>query len=278
MVFLFAMLACTDLTKAYGDTLALSKISCVIEPGACVCIIGAGGSGKSVLHRLLLGMEQPTSGSITVDNIDVKALPPDALRLYRLRVGAIGQEPHLFSHLTIAENIQYPLELSGMNAVNAEKTVKAMLQVLQLNAVADALPEACSRSQQMMTAIGRALIAEPMIVLADEPLALLDDAQRAIVITLLKQAHERGASLVVFSQDAHSAKTLHARIMKLENGVMSGDTTSAAATHPRRKTRVHEIKSEEAQITEKIEPEQPAEHAEPAAKEKRKIKITSVGF
>jgi ABC-type ATPase involved in cell division len=283
------MLACLHAGKMFGKTCALEDVSFAAEPGECVCIVAKGGGGKSLLMRLLLGLETPSAGRIEIDGVDVRALPPEVLQLYRAKVGAIFQEARLLPRLTVRENVGY---VRGDASKGTAKEIQSMLEETGLAAKADAFPESLSPSEREMACIARALVTKPMIVLADEPLAALDGDQADIALKLLKAAHARGASLLIFSQSASLAHRLGGRVLQIEDGILRD--ASAAKTQAKHRV-AHSEPAPEAPAKEihhkalKAAPDEEAAvpvraHPKPApgAKthapgEKRKIKITSVG-
>lgn len=249
-----AMLACVSLTKAYGTDNVFSNVSLAVQPGECVCVTGPAGSGKSALLRMLVGVEHPTDGAIEVDGVNLDLLPPEVLRLYRTRLGVMFQEPQVLGRMTVAENIAYPLEIIGA-LPSSGSAVPDMLKRIGLSTNALEFPDALSVSQRMMLCIGRALISNPMIILADEPFSSLDSTQRATTLSLLLEAKKRGASLLIFTQDAAVAEPLGARVVSLTGTVSQPlKTQQPSSTLP------------------PVSAEQPKE-ATPG----RKIKITSIG-
>lgn len=283
------MLACAQLTKSYGKHTVLSGLTFTLEPGECACIAGAGGSGKSTLQRLLLGLEKPTSGRIDVDGVDLQTLPAPVLQLYRARVGFITQEPQMLTRMNAAENLAYPLEIRGEPDAMIITKTKDMLAVLGLTAKADHLAHQLSPSERALCCIGRALIADPMIVLADEPLAALDGDQADIALTLLKAAHTRGASVLLFTQSTSLAHRLNARVMQLQNGTLEGGKAPAKHRAPAHHA---PVKAEELEAVKEPEAEAPHEekhaHVSHSAsahpkkgthspRSKGKVKITSIG-
>ena len=284
------MLACKNVSMQFGKARVLREITFAVQPGECVCIVAVSGSGKTTLMRLILGLDKPTVGHIQVDGADVHAMPPAILQMYRTRVGTIFQEPLLLSGMTLEENIAYPLELTGADPKIIASKTAAMLSRLGLGLKGGALAGELTISERMMGAIGRALIAEPMIVLADEPLALLDSEQRRVATELLIEAHDRGASVIVFAQDSDIAKPLGASIMQLENGTIEQSSMNAVTYTPKEEP-VAEATAEVVDTEEHEEPQEheqevkvrahkkthAAKHAPAKHKTKKTIKITPIG-
>jgi ABC-type ATPase involved in cell division len=289
-----AMLACIGVAKIFGKTRALSSVSFGSEPGGCICIVGEGGSGKSALMRLLLGLDHPSEGRIEVDGVDLRILPAPVLQLYRGKVGAIFQEPGLLSRLTLEENLAYPLAVRGAAEQAMAKETNAMLGRIGLAGKGALLPSDLSPSERAMASIGRALIAKPMIILADEPLAPLDSEQSDIALEMLKEAHHRGASLILFSQGASLAHRLGASVLPLKDGRIEAEMPKKTAKHSpahvqaeeHETSREHPNPAKHMMKAEKEEKPAVPVHAhakqehpakEPGGKGKKKIRITQIG-
>lgn len=222
----FAMLSIAELGMSYGNLTVFSGLSLAVQPGECVCVADRSGSGKSTLLRLLLGLEKPTEGKVEVDGVDLQALPPDVLQLYRRRIGCITQEPQLLRRMTVAENAAYPLEVRGLSAGSAD-AVSSILRRTGLAEKAASLPESLTHGERMMLTIARAFISQPMIVLADEPFAPLDPSQREIALSLFKEAQARGASVTVFTQHPTLGSILGARTLDMAGEPLAVSKTAA---------------------------------------------------
>lgn len=272
------MLALKNVSKAYGKTRVLSGASFEIRPKDCLCITGAGGSGKSTILKLLVRAEDPTSGTVIVDGVDLKAVPPPILQLYRRRLGIAYQEPMILSHATVAENIALPLELFGAPEPIMHKTTNDLMERLGLTDKANRLAGDLSMSERSLMSIARAIIGTPMILIADEPLLHLDDAQSTIVIELLKNMHKHGTTLVLFSRFEETAASFGARIVHLAEGVLTEERTrqhatsgKAAGTHRILEETEHRIHS----VMDAPLPSAPPKKSSP--KGGKRVRITSIG-
>ena len=209
------------LSKRYGQgeaqVSALDDVSFRVEQGEFVAIVGPSGSGKSTLLHLLGGVDQPSSGKVYVSDKDMYALDETALAIFRRRqIGLIYQFYNLIPVLNVEENITLPLLLDNRK-VN-EKQLHTMVQALGLEKRLQHLPSQLSGGQQQRVSIGRALVASPAIVLADEPTGNLDRANSREIIDLLKRLHdELQQTLIIITHDESIALQAD-RILKIEDG------------------------------------------------------------
>ena len=210
-----------NLTKIYGKddnkVVALDNISFSVEKGEFVAIVGASGSGKSTLLHLIGGVDRPTSGKVYIDGKDIYNFDDDKLAIFRRRqVGLIYQFYNLIPILNVEENITLPLSLDNRE-VNEEK-LKELLKLLGLENRKTHLPNELSGGQQQRTSIGRALITNPTIILADEPTGNLDSKASDEIVELLKKSNrDYKQTIIMITHDMEIAK--HAdRIIKIEDG------------------------------------------------------------
>jgi putative ABC transport system ATP-binding protein len=198
------MLRCDALTKTYRsggrELTVLNDISFTVEPGGFVAVVGPSGSGKTTLLGLLAGLDRPTSGTVHLDGADLTALDGDALaRLRGGKVGFVFQSFQLIPTLTARENVQVPLELRGEAA--ADRATE-LLERVGLADRADHYPAQLSGGEQQRVALARALVAQPKVLLLDEPFSSLDPALRAALRAEL--AHLRRALQVTMMYVTHN--------------------------------------------------------------------------
>ena len=210
-----------NLTKIYGkDTtkvVALDNVSFSVEKGEFVSIVGASGSGKSTLLHLLGGVDRPTSGKVYIDGKDIYDFNDDKLAIFRRRqVGLIYQFYNLIPILNVEENITLPLSLDNRQV--DQKTLDEMLKLLGLQNRKTHLPNELSGGQQQRTSIGRALITNPTIILADEPTGNLDSKSSDEIVALLKKSNkELKQTIIMITHNMEIAKCAN-RILKIEDG------------------------------------------------------------
>ena len=210
-----------NLTKIYGkDTtkvVALDHVSFSVEKGEFVAIVGASGSGKSTLLHLIGGVDRPTSGKVYIDGKDIFNFNDDKLAIFRRRqVGLIYQFYNLIPILNVEENITLPLSLDNRE-IDKEK-LSELLKLLGLQNRKNHLPNELSGGQQQRTSIGRALITNPTIILADEPTGNLDSKSSDEIVALLKKSNkELKQTIIMITHNMEIAKCAD-RIIKIEDG------------------------------------------------------------
>ena len=210
-----------NLTKIYGKdstkVVALDHVSFSVEKGEFVAIVGASGSGKSTLLHLIGGVDRPTSGKVYIDGKDIFNFNDDKLAIFRRRqVGLIYQFYNLIPILNVEENISLPLSLDNRE-VDKEK-LDNLLKLLELQNRKNHLPNELSGGQQQRTSIGRALITNPTIILADEPTGNLDSKSSDEIVALLKKSNkELNQTIIMITHNMEIAKVAD-RIIKIEDG------------------------------------------------------------
>ncbi len=214
------------LTKIYGkgstEVRALDDVSFSVQKGEFVAIVGASGSGKSTLLHLLGGVDRPTSGKVYIDGKDIYDFDDDKLAIFRRRqVGLIYQFYNLIPILNVEENIVLPLSLD--NREISQEKLEELLDSLGLTERRTHLPNELSGGQQQRTSIGRALITNPTIVLADEPTGNLDSKASDEIVELLKKSNwDYNQTIIMITHNMEIAKCAD-RIIKIEDGRIVGD-------------------------------------------------------
>lgn len=194
-----------NLCKTYGKgetaVKALDHVSFSVEKGEFVAIIGPSGSGKSTLLHILGGVDTPTSGSVVIDGTDISKLDETALAIFRRRqIGLIYQFYNLIPILTVEENMTLPLLLDGKKPDKA--VIKELSETLGLSQRMKFLPNQLSGGQQQRVSIGRALINNPALMLADEPTGNLDSRNSHEIIALLRRFNrEHGQTVIIITHD-----------------------------------------------------------------------------
>jgi putative ABC transport system ATP-binding protein len=221
-----AILQVKDLRKTYGkgDTtvVALDGVSLEVEKGEFVAIVGASGSGKSTLMHLIGGVDRPTSGSVVVDNNEIFKLNESELAIFRRRnIGLIYQFYNLIPTLTAEENIMLPRLLD--NRKPDEDKLRAIIETIGLTERARHLPSELSGGQQQRVSIGRALINDPALILADEPTGNLDSKSSREIMDLLKLSNKRyNQTLIIITHDEKIALQAD-RVVTVSDGRIVAD-------------------------------------------------------
>lgn len=220
------ILEVTNLCKTYGkgDTMvkALDNVSFSVEKGEFVAIIGPSGSGKSTLLHILGGVDVPTKGSVVINHTDISNLDETALAIFRRRqIGLIYQFYNLIPILTVQENLTLPLLLDGRKP--DEKQISTLVKRLGLENRLDHLPNQLSGGQQQRVSIGRALVNNPALMLADEPTGNLDSENSKEIISLLRQFNKDfNQTVIIITHDEKIANSAD-RVITIEDGKITGD-------------------------------------------------------
>ena len=214
------------LTKTFGDGdtagHAPEDINLDIKQGEIFGIIGLSGAGKSTLVRCINLLERPTSGTVTVDGKEMTALSEKELRLARRDVTMIFQSFNLLMQRTCLKNVCFPMELSGVPAVQAKKRALELLEIVGLADKADAYPSQLSGGQKQRVAIARALATDPKVLLCDEATSALDPTTTASILALLKDLNAKlGVTVVVITHQMSVIEEICSRVAILDGGVVA---------------------------------------------------------
>ncbi|MDU9036571.1 ABC transporter ATP-binding protein [Pseudomonas corrugata] len=207
-----------NLNKHYGDFAAVDDIALEIQDGEFLTFLGSSGSGKSTTLSMLAGFETPSSGEILVDGKSLVNVPP-----HKRDIGMVFQRYSLFPHLSVRDNVAFPLAIRKLAPAERDRRVDAMLKLVQLEQFAHRRPSQLSGGQQQRVAIARALVYEPRILLMDEPLGALDKKLREDLQDELRQLHRRlGITIVYVTHDQEEAMRLSQRIAIFSHGKIVG--------------------------------------------------------
>ena len=202
------------LEKHYGGVFALMPTDIELRPGEFFSLIGPSGSGKSTLLGMVAGFVPPSGGRILVDGADVATLPP-----YRRNLGMVFQNYALFPHMTVAENIAFPLRMRKLPRADIDARIARMLEVVRLASFAGRMPSQLSGGQQQRVALARAASYNPALLLMDEPLGALDKNLREEMQYEIKRLHrELGTTVLYVTHDQDEAATMSDRIAILNHG------------------------------------------------------------
>jgi putrescine transport system ATP-binding protein len=203
-----------SVTKRFGATAAVDDVTLDIFEREFFCLLGPSGCGKTTLMRLLAGFETPSAGRVVLGGADLSGVPP-----YRRPVNMMFQSYALFPHMSVAKNISYGLKQEGMPRRRREARVAEMLQLVQLEGLADRRPDQLSGGQRQRVALARALAKQPKVLLLDEPLAALDRKLRQETQFELMDIQVRlGTTFLVVTHDQEEAMTMADRIAVMDRG------------------------------------------------------------
>jgi len=218
-----------SLTKKYGDLFALNSVNLDIKSGEFLTLLGPSGSGKTTLLMAIAGFNRPDSGSIKFGDEEVILKPP-----HKREVGMVFQSYALFPHMTVAQNIAFPLKLRSVDKAKTNDRVNKALATVQLDGLGDRGIEQLSGGQRQRVALARAFVFRPRILLMDEPLSALDKKLREQMQIELKNLHEQlGVTTVYVTHDQREALTMSDRIVVINHGQLSQiDTPQAIYNNP----------------------------------------------
>ncbi|HUQ41235.1 MAG TPA: ABC transporter ATP-binding protein [Candidatus Limnocylindrales bacterium] len=207
-------------TYATGESrvAALAGLTLDVARGEFVAVMGPSGSGKSTLLNVLAGLERPTGGRIVVDGVDLGTLDENGLASYRRRnIGIIFQAFNLLPRYRVIDNVAFPLLFAGVAASERERRAAAVLERLGMAPRAGHRPSQLSGGEMQRTAIARALVTDPALLLADEPTGNLDSANGEALLRLLEELHARGQTIVLVTHDESIAARAQ-RVVRMRDG------------------------------------------------------------
>lgn len=217
------MIKFSNVTKRFGDILALDQISFEVAPKEFVFLIGPSGAGKTTLVNLIIREYLPTSGVVKIGNLDVKGLTSRQLPDLRRKVGVVFQDLKLLPDRTVYENVALALKVLGGEKGNLDKEVKNILDLVGLAKRAHLFPAQLAGGELQRTCIARAVVAKPDIVIADEPTGNLDPATAWQIIDLLKEINKLGKTIIMATHNFEIVNSLKERVIELDKGKIVSD-------------------------------------------------------
>lgn len=203
-----------NVVKSYGALTVVKGLDLDVRRGEFLSLLGPSGSGKTTTLMMLAGLETPTSGRILLDGVPIEGIPP-----HRRNIGVVFQNYALFPHMTVADNLAYPLKARRMAKPEIGRRVKRALEMVKLESLGERRPAQLSGGQQQRVALARALVFEPSVVLLDEPLGALDRQLRETMQLELKQLHRQtSVTMIYVTHDQGEAMTMSDRVAVFHDG------------------------------------------------------------
>lgn len=209
-----------NVSKVYsGDKKpALEDITFSIEPKEFVSIVGHSGAGKTTLLKMLIAEERPTEGSIFFESLNIHDLPSARLYQYRRKIGMVFQDFKLISHKTAYENIAFAMEAAGRPDDEIATDVPHILELVDLTEKANHFPRQLSGGEQQRVAIGRAIINQPDVIVADEPTGNLDPINAYEVVQILQKINEFGTTVLIATHNKGVVDLINRRVITMDSG------------------------------------------------------------
>ena len=219
------MIQLEHVSKSFSEGIpALNDVSLHISEGEFVFVVGDSGSGKSTLIKLLLKELEPTSGSITINDIDIRKLPHRKIPYFRRNIGCVFQDFRLLKDRNVYDNVAFAQRAVGASNRSIRQKVPVMLSMVGLAAKYRSFPKQLSGGEQQRVAIARALVNNPRILLADEPTGNLDNNNAWEIMNLLEMINSRGTTVVVVTHNMELVRAMGKRVITIQKGNVVSDS------------------------------------------------------
>jgi cell division transport system ATP-binding protein len=219
------MISISSVSKQYRGSArpALNNVSLEVAKGDFVFLVGASGSGKSSLMRLMLREDVPTKGSVHVLGENLVGIPSRRVPFFRRRLGVVFQDFRLLPNKTVAQNVAFSLEVIGKSQGFIQEAVPEVLRLVGLEGKADRLPSELSGGEQQRVALARAIVNKPALLLADEPTGNLDPATSQDIMALIERINLAGTTVIMATHDRGIVDRLKKRVVELKDGEIIRD-------------------------------------------------------
>lgn len=219
------MISISNVSKQYRGSArpALSNVSLEVTKGDFVFLVGASGSGKSSLMRLMLREDVPTKGSVHVLGENLVGIPSRRVPFFRRRLGVVFQDFRLLPNKTVAQNVAFSLEVIGKSQGFIQEAVPEVLRLVGLEGKSDRLPSELSGGEQQRVALARAIVNKPALLLADEPTGNLDPATSQDIMALIERINQAGTTVIMATHDRGIVDRLKKRVVELKDGEIIRD-------------------------------------------------------
>jgi len=217
------MIRFAGVTKDYDNLTALKDLTFSVEKGEMVFITGPSGSGKTTLLKLIYYAEKPDKGTISVDGWDTEQLKESSIPFLRRNIGVVFQDFRLLANKNVFENVAIALRIRGIDEKALKTKVYETLKAVNLRHKADVYPRRLSGGEQQRVVISRAIVAEPTVVLADEPTGNLDALTAEGVMKTFKDIHAKGTTILIATHNRELYRNSGKRVLRLEMGALVGE-------------------------------------------------------
>lgn len=219
------MISISNVSKQYKGSArpALNNVSLEVEKGDFVFLVGASGSGKSSLMRLMLREDVPSKGSVHVLGENLVGIPSRRVPFFRRRLGVVFQDFRLLPNKTVAQNVAFSLEVIGKSQGFIQEAVPEVLRLVGLEGKSDRLPSELSGGEQQRVALARAIVNKPALLLADEPTGNLDPSTSQDIMALIERINLAGTTVIMATHDRGIVDRLKKRVVELKDGEIIRD-------------------------------------------------------
>jgi cell division transport system ATP-binding protein len=215
-----------NVTKKHGKYVtSLKNINLRIKPGEFVFVVGASGSGKSTMLKLITKEEEPTSGYIFVSGGSISKIRQRELPYYKRTIGVISQDSRIIANATIFENLAFAMRVVGSNSKNIAKHVPYVLSLVSLEDKVDRKPSELSGGEKQRVGIARAIINNPKLIIADEPTGNVDPSMSYEILELLSEINSRGTTVIMATHDISMVEKFPFRVIELSHGEIRADSS-----------------------------------------------------
>lgn len=222
------MIRFENVTKRYGNNVALRNLNLHIEKGEFVFLVGPSGAGKSTFIKLLSHETVPDVGKVSVDGIEVNRLKKSKIPYLRRKLGIVFQDFRLLPNKTAFENVAFALEVMEVPRNEIKRKVHNALELVNLTAKANQLPANLSGGEQQRVAIARALVNRPVVLIADEPTGNLDPATAQTIMQLFNHINHLGTTIIMVTHAKELVNSMHKRVLTIEDGEIVRDVQKGA--------------------------------------------------
>ncbi len=222
------MIRFSQVVKIYNARSVLNDVSFTVEKGEFVSVVGRSGAGKTTIAKLILGVEKPDLGFVSMDGLLIADMRPRTLQILRRRIGIVFQDYRLLPDKTVFDNVAFALEVVGdMKEADIQLQVTKVLHQLGLFLLKDSFPSTLSGGEQQRVAIARALVHQPELLIADEPTGNLDPESTRVILSLLKAIHDSGTTVILTTHDPEVVNFFEERVLYIEDGHIKSDKKNA---------------------------------------------------